>query len=255
MNIFEAIFLGMLQGLTEWLPVSSSGHLVIFQQFFNINPPLIFNTALHMGTLVVILYVYHREVVNILKSLLKGDVKSENGQLGLMLIAGTIPTFLIGIIFRTTLEAFFYSLEIVALAFILTGVILYSTKRGKNTRGLSFFDAILIGAAQGVAIIPGISRSGSTVGFGIIRDIKGEIAVKYSFLLSIPVIMGATIVEFNSSVQVDYLLPIALGTLTSMIMGYISYKVLVRFVNNRSLHNFAYYCWALGAILLIIILL
>jgi undecaprenyl-diphosphatase len=251
LDYYEAVFLGFLQGIAEWLPISSSGHLVLFQHFFDLNTPLFFDASLHLGTILVIILIYHKDVVAIMKSLLRGDIESPEGREGLLLIIGTIPAVLTGLIFQSTIEALFYNIEAVAFAFIITGFLLYATKRFKDGKNLTSSNAFLIGVAQAVAIIPGISRSGATVSVGIIKGVEGEKAVKFSFLLAIPAIIGAAIIEAGSMMHLNYLMPVLVGTVISMIAGYASYRILVRFVRRKGLHYFSYYCWVIGVITLL----
>lgn len=201
------------------------------------------------------MFIYREDITSILKSLSRGDTESHEGKEGLLLLIGTVPTVLIGLVFQSTIEALFHNLEAVAISFIITGFLLFATKYFKDGRNLTSFNAFLIGTTQGLAIVPGISRSGATVSVGIIKGIRGEEAVKFSFLLAIPAIIGAMIVEARNLVQVDYLVPITVGTIISMIAGYASYKILVRFVRRKGLYYFSYYCWVIGAITLLYILL
>ena len=251
MNLLEAVFLGIVQALTEWLPISSSGHLVLVQQLLGLSPPLIFDAMLHLGTLIVVILIFARDILRILRCFVRLDFKSEYGRLGLFLIVGSIPVGVFGLGFRRFFESLFYSLSAVAFAFIVTGFILFFTKRGMGGRELGLWDSILVGIAQGVAIAPGISRSGSTIGVGIMRGVKKEVAVKYSFLLSIPAILGAMVVEMTDLVWEIDLATILVGTIVSMVVGFLSFKLLLNVINRGRLHQFAYYCWAMGIIALI----
>lgn len=252
MNPLEAVFLGIVQALTEWLPISSSGHLVLIQQLLRLSSPLIFDAMLHLGTLIVVMLIFSKDVLRILRCFTRLDFKSEYGRLGLFVVTGTIPTGVLGLVFRRFFEPLFYSLSAVAIAFIVTGFVLFFTKRGRGNKELNLWDSILVGIAQGVAIAPGISRIGSTLGVGIIRGVKREIAVKYSFLLSIPAILGATVVEMTDLVwKIDSTM-ILLGMVVSMVVGFLSFKLLINIINRGKLHQFSYYCWAIGIATLII---
>lgn len=255
MSLLEAIFLGIVQGLTEWLPVSSSGHLVLIQQVLKLNPPLIFDAMLHVGTLIVTILVFFKDIVKILKRFVKLDFKSQYGRLGLLIIVGAIPTGIIGLVFRRFLESLFYNLLAVAIGFMVSGLILLSTRHSAGSRELSLWDSVLIGIAQGIAIAPGISRSGSTIGVGILRGIKKEVAVKYAFLISIPAILGATLVEMKTLVWEIDLVTILVGMGVSMAVGFLSFKTLLRIVKSGNLYKFAYYCWIAGIATLIISIL
>ena len=252
MNLVEAVFLGIVQALTEWLPISSSGHLVLIQQLLGLNPPLIFDAMLHLGTLIVVILIFPKDILRILKCFARLDFKSEYGRLGLFLIIGTIPAGVLGLGFRGFFESLFYSLSAVAIAFVVTGFILFFTRRGKGDRKLNFWDSIFVGIAQGVAIAPGISRSGLTIGVGLMRGVKREMAVKYSFLLSIPAILGALVVEIADLVWEIELTTMLLGMVVSMVVGFLSFKLLLNIINRGKLHQFSYYCWAIGIVTLII---
>ncbi len=162
----------MIQGITEWLPISSSGHLVIAQEYLGLKLPVIFDVVLHLGSLFVVLTVFWRDVVKILKALVHFDLRSEEGRLGLYIFLGAVATFIIGFVFKDLFESFFHSPLAVGVAFILTGSFysfLYFFGRGeKRSKPLDSFRASLIGVAQGVALIPGVSRSGSTIATGLL---------------------------------------------------------------------------------------
>jgi undecaprenyl-diphosphatase len=251
-TVVEALILAIIQGLTEWLPVSSSGHLVIAQQFLGLNPPLIFDLMLHVGTLVVVLFVFRKTVLDILKALAKGDFKSENGKLAGYIIVGSVPIALVGVLLRDTIEQLFSSLTAVGIALLFTAsVLLISEKRlGNNKIGL--FDSILVGAAQAVAIIPGVSRSGLTVSTGLLRKIDKQTAFRFSFLLSAPAILGATVFELKDLAATNLeLAPLIAGTIVAMVVGYLSLKLLERVVMSEKFHFFSYYCMIVGAVVLV----
>jgi len=252
MNLLEAIFLGIVQALTEWLPISSSGHLVLIQQVLKLNPPLIFNAMLHLGTIIVTILVFFKDIVKIVERFVKLDFKSQDGRLGPLILVGIIPTGVIGLGFRFFIEPLFYNLFAVAIGFVISGFILFSTKQKTKGKGLSLWDSILIGIAQGIAIAPGISRSGATIGAGLIRGVKKEVAVKYAFLISIPAILGATVVEMGGLVWDIDLLAGLVGMSVSMTVGFLSFKALLRIVKHGNLYKFAYYCWIAGIASLII---
>jgi undecaprenyl-diphosphatase len=186
-------------------------------------------------------------MVSIISALVRLDFKTEEGKLAIFLVVGSIPTALIGLLFHDTLEALFYNPLIVGAALLVTGLFLYISKRQETTRKLSFLDSILIGIAQGVAIVPGISRSGLTIATGLLRKVERETAFKYSFLLSVPAIIGATITESRElAINHPDLVPMLLGVITSFLVGYASLKLLKKIVMKKRLHLFAYYCWIVG---------
>ena len=254
LSLIETLILAIVQGVTEWLPISSSGHLVVVQQYLlHEQPPLIFDVALHIGTLCVVLAVFRRELISILKALVKLDFKSEEGKLGVFIAVGSIPTALIGYFFHDMLESFFYNVLVVGMALVVNGVFLFFSERRGDGRRVDFLDSLLIGVAQGTAIIPGISRSGLTIATALLRKVEKKTAFAFSFLLSVPAVIGAAILESARAWASDELVISGLDTATmffgvvvSMIIGYISLKLLQKIVMSKRLHLFAYYCWIVG---------
>ena len=266
MSLAQALFLGFIQGITEFLPVSSSGHLVIFQNIFGLKEPnLFFDVALHFGTLLAVLIVLKKEVFSLLKGLLSFSVHIFKGRknelveqdkamarLAGLIIVGLVPTALLGFFFRSIIEVLFNSLLVVGCMLLITGIILWTTRMTgeghKDTGNLSILDAILIGFVQGLSIAPGISRSGSTIAFGLFRKVKKSAAVRFSFLLSIPAILGAMVLEWeNPLLQQGELLNVLAGTVVAAIAGYICLKLLIRMVQKGHLYYFSPYCWAVGS--------
>ncbi len=252
LTLLQAIVLGIVQGITEWLPVSSSGHLVIFQQFFGLQVPVFFDVLLHLGTLTVIFVVFWKDIIKLLKALVRRDFNSEYGRLLISIAIGSIPTALIGIIFHEILVSFFSNLLVVGIALITTGTVLFFCERGEDDKELTLKDSLLIGLAQGLAIIPGISRSGTTIGTGLLRGVDREKITRFSFLLSIPAVIGAGVFEARNVAWsgVEWL-PVIVGVLVSGVVGYFSLKLLLRFVKERRLRCFSWYCWAVGVILIL----
>ncbi|MDH5390010.1 MAG: undecaprenyl-diphosphate phosphatase [Candidatus Bathyarchaeota archaeon] len=241
--------LAVVQGITEWLPISSFGHLVIVEEYLGLEPPLIFNVMLHVGTLFVVLVVFRRDIMKIIKALVRLDFKTDEGKLALFIAVGSVPTALIGFFFHDIFESFSHNLLAVGVALLITGFVLFVSERRKTDRELSYLDSLLIGTAQGIAITPGISRSGVTIATGLLRRVKKEIAFKYSFLLSVPAVIGATAMGSRDLVvgNVD-VVALFLGAITSMMVGYISLKFLQKIVMKEKFHLFAYYCWIVGLI-------
>lgn len=246
-TLIEVFVLAVIQGLTEWLPVSSSGHLVIVQEILGLNLPLIFDVMLHAGTLIVILTVFRKDVAKILKVLVKRDFKAEEAKIALLILVGSVPIAILGFIFYDIIESFFSNLIAVGLALIITGCVLFFSEKKLGNRKIGILDSLLIGLAQGVALIPGISRSGVTVSVGLLRKVDKSIAFKYSFLLSVPAVLGATVLEsidlVIENVDIAYLV---VGVIISMIVGYASLMLLKNIVMNQKIHLFAYYCWTVG---------
>ena len=252
-GIIEILILAVVQGITEWLPISSSGHLVIVQEWMGLGElPLIFPVTLHVGTLFVVLLTFWKEIAGIFKALVRLDFKSEEGKLALHIAVGSVPTAAIGLLFHDIFESFFYSLLAVGLALLITGSFLYISERRKNGKKLGFLDSLLIGVAQGFAIIPGISRSGVTITTGLLRRVEKGKVFRYSFLLSIPAVIGAAVTEsMNLTVSNVDTAILLLGVVTSMIVGYASLKLLLKIILRGKLHLFAYYCWIVGMLLIL----
>ena len=197
----------------------------------------------------VVLVVFWRDIINIVKALVSLDFKTDEGKLALLIAVGSVPTALIGFFFHDIFESFSHNLLAVGVALLITGFVLFVSERRKTDRELSYLDSLLIGTAQGIAITPGISRSGVTIATGLLRRVKKEIAFKYSFLLSVPAVIGATAMESRDLVvgNVD-VVALFLGAITSMMVGYISLKFLQKIVMKEKFHLFAYYCWIVGLI-------
>jgi undecaprenyl-diphosphatase len=247
-EFFIALILAIVQGLTEWLPISSSGHLVLFQNILNYHPGIAFDVALHFGTLMAVFVYFGKDIVDILEAVLKGKWKSENGKLGFLLIVATIPAALIGYLLKPLFESAFSSLLISAIGFGITGMILLiaSLDFKKNTKKLSsYFDSLVIGFVQALAIFPGISRSGSTISAGLLTGLDEKAAMKFSFLMSIPIIFGAGIVEIGNNKLSPNLL---WATLLAFFVGLITIHFLLRFVarDKKNLRWFAGYALILA---------
>lgn len=269
MNFFEALLLGILQGLTEFLPVSSSGHLVLAQAFLGLKEPLVFfDVMLHVGTLAAVLVVYRGAIGNLISggvsAIARRNVSPELKFIWLILL-GSIPTGVIAMLFKDTLEAAFDKVWLVSVMLIVTGGILQlprlrregaSPKRASGNNGgasdaadtgMRWWHAPLIGIAQGCAITPGISRSGTTISVALLCGISAKTAAEYSFLLSIPAILGAVVLKMRD--VVDTAIPlhiIAGGMLASFVVGYIALRVLLVMLNRGKFSVFSYYCVALG---------
>jgi len=249
--LFEILILAVVQGITEWLPISSFGHLAIGEAYLGLELPLIFDVILHVGTIFVVLTVFWRDITKIVKALASLNFKTDEGKLALFIAVGSLPTFLIGFFFHDVFESFSNNLLVVGVALLVNGGVLFVSERRKTERELGYLDSLLIGTAQGIAITPGISRSGVTIAIGLLRGVKKEIAFKYSFLLSIPAVIGATAMESRDLVVGNLdMAALFLGVIASMIVGYISLKLLHKVVMKEKFHLFAYYCWTVGLITL-----
>lgn len=253
MDILQTLVLAIIQGITEWIPISSSGHLAIAQKYFNIKSTLTFDIALHVGTIFVVLITFRKDVIDILKAFFQRDFGSEEGKQALFIIVGSIPTAIIGFIllYYDVIDVFFSNLLIVGVALLITGAFLYASGHVKDGKELNYLDSLLMGIAQGVATIPGISRSGFTISTGLLRKVKREKVFKYSFLLSIPAVLGAmaaTIIKERANLTIGSLdlgLTV-LGVITSFVIGYIALQLLQKIFMKQKFHLFAYYCWIIG---------
>ncbi len=270
MDPIYAVTLGVVQGLTEFLPVSSSGHLVLFQNLFGFTEPeILFDISLHVGTLLAICLVFYRELRSLLTTLLRlprllaaaGGIRplfaeNEDVRLAALIVLGSIPTAFLGLMFHRIADRIFGSVGIVGAMLLITGTFLWFTRRlAERSRLLPQVytrDALTIGLVQGIAVLPGISRSGSTICAALFLGIDRELAGRYSFLLSIPAILGALVLGLDgsladSSVSVAMML---LGGATAAVTGYVALKILLRVVRQGRLYRFAPYCWAIGLVAL-----
>jgi undecaprenyl-diphosphatase len=206
---------------------------------------------LHVATLVVVLVFFRSEVLSIASALLRFDFKSTGGRLALLIAVGSVPTGIIGFTFKDTFELFFHNLQYVGFALFATGVLLFFSERFEAERELTVRHALVIGLAQGIAIIPGVSRSGTTISTALLLGVEKERAARFSFLLSVPAIIGATVFEAGEvNLSEINVLSFAVGMLFSAMVGYLSLKVLLKLVVSQRFHYFAYYCLTVGAVLI-----
>ena len=261
-EISQAIFLGIVQGLTEFLPISSSGHLVFFQSLFGMEEPqLFFDVMLHFGTLLAVLVYFRRDISGIIRgigSMLTGKRKDEEGiKFFFLILVATIPTGLMGFLFKDWFESLFSKPKIVGGMLLITGVILMLTRlkknEGKSIEKMKWIDALLIGVAQGIAIIPGISRSGATISMGLFCGLNRELAGRFSFLLSIPAILGATLLEFKKMDSAPDIATVLIGTATAFVIGTIALAFLMRLIKAGGLFYFSYYCFGVGLLMILLV--
>ncbi|MFW5790365.1 MAG: undecaprenyl-diphosphatase UppP [Bacillota bacterium] len=254
MGFLNVIILGLIQGITEFIPVSSSGHLVIFQNFLEVDGGITLNVFLHFGSLLAVTYVFRKEIIGII------TLKEKYRKLTYLIIVGSIPAGLIGILFEDFFEEVFSTLTVVGIALLITGILLWLSDKIKteerHLEEMKWGDAIFVGIAQAMAIFPGISRSGSTIVGGLFKGLNRELAARFSFLLALPVIGGATLLQARNifSVGLDGITAIELtvGTFTSMIASFFAIKVLLILIKKEKLSIFAYYCWSLGLTIIFI---
>jgi undecaprenyl-diphosphatase len=256
LSIPEIAFLGALQGLTEWLPVSSTAHLIMAEHFlgFPAIPPL--DIILHVGTLVVVVFYFRKEVKNILSALAHLDFKSEHGQLIPLIIVATIPTGIIGLLYVKFLEDTLQTLLAIGITFLVGVAILYTSRIGKENKDtLTYMIAFIMGSAQGLAIFPGLSRSGITISTALLLGLKREKAFKFSFLLSIPAIIGDLAVEAYKqrgqlAAQGIGTIELLVGVMIAMVAGYVAIKLVSKVLSSKKFHYFAIYTLLLGITLI-----
>ncbi|MFH1521150.1 MAG: undecaprenyl-diphosphate phosphatase [Candidatus Micrarchaeota archaeon] len=259
-SYLQAFLLAIIQGITEWLPVSSSAHLAITQQLLGISPPVIFDILLHGGTLFAVLIYFRNDLFALFSGFLTFNPKNQQFQYCIFIVVASIPTAIIGFLFHDFFADMFSNLFFVAIALIITGIILYST-RFQNSKineksKLNFPIAFIIGIAQGFAVAPGISRSGVTISSGLFAGLNRETAARFSFLISIPALVGAGLVEFiGKPLTIDLLGPSLFGACVAAVIGYLSIGFLLDIIRKGHFSIFAYYCWFVALVVIILQLL
>jgi len=270
MSFLEAVILGIVQGIAEFLPISSSGHLALTQLLLGTPEDQIFflSVMLHIGTIFSVLLVYWTDLYNITLEFLKMCWDGIRGKglgldnvyrkLGLLIIVGSIPTALMGIFLKDIFSEVYTSQRVIGLALIATGTLLWTSERTqkfkankKSLKEMTWFNAVIVGIFQGLAITPGISRAGATISGALFQGINRETATRYSFLLSFPVIVGASLMEALDAMTTgtgDVTLPMLLvGIFTSFVAGVFAIRTLIRMISKGKLYYFSYYTWILGA--------
>ena len=269
MDIFQAIIIGLVQGLTEFLPVSSSAHLIFAQQALGVSDVgLAFDVLMHVGTLVAVIVYFFNDIVNMIKGFLLSLVDLKNGnfmgeikkdpykKLAWLTILATIPVGVVGVLFNDMIESMFQGLTIPAFLLLVTGCLLYVSQRMNSgridVRNVTIKEALIMGCGQALAVLPGLSRSGTTIAAGLFAGLDKEFAAKFSFILSIPAILGAAVFQLKdlSGGNIEIGACIA-GFVVAVISGYLAISVLLKIVREKSLDIFAYYCWIVGLIVLI----
>ncbi len=267
MGLIEAVLLGIVQGLTEFLPVSSSGHLVLLSSLLGVEEPtLVFDILLHFGTLVAVFIVFWSDIVSLVKGawriisqpnkwrrLAEDD---PDARIVLSILLGTIPVVIVGFLLQDLVSKLFNAPVFAGYMLLITGTILFVSEKASKTQKapdkITLQDGFIIGLGQAVAILPGISRSGTTIAVGLLRGLRREEVAKFSFLLSIPAILGSQVlgvVELlaTESITTPYWI-MAVGTLVSAITGFFAIKLLLQLVRKNRLLIFAYYTWFVGLI-------
>lgn len=265
MPIYQSIVLAVVQGIAEFLPISSTGHLILFPWFLGWKDPgLTFDVALHAGTLLAVLVFFWRMYVDMIKAAAGfGDSKKpevrENRKLFWLLVLGTIPGAIAGALFEKKADSVLRNPVIIGIALIVVALVMWAgeklTRDSESLTGVSVLDAVIVGIAQAFAVIPGVSRSGSTMSLGLFRSMKRETAARFSFLLSAPIIAGAVIlktyqVHKAGGLPADMRMPFLAGVIVSALVGFFVIGWLIRFLETRTFKPFVIYRIALGVIVL-----
>lgn len=271
MNMLQALLMGLLQGLTEFLPVSSSGHLIIGEKLLGIKQSgILLEVCLHFGTLVAVCIFFWPQIRDIITSFFavllrkktydRKELQKRRQSLFLLLciIVACIPTAIIGLVLEHYSDALFSSVKLVGALLLVTGVVLWLTPRSAASKAaakpLTVKKSLIIGLVQGLAVLPGISRSGSTIAASLFCGVSREDAARFSFLISVPAILGATLLEAFKLKQTGLtaeLLPAIFGAVVAGVSGYLALRFLIKLLNRGKLYYFSFYCWALGAIALL----
>lgn len=256
LELVKFVILGIVQGLTEPLPISSSGHVVIVREFFDLHiSGLTFEIVVNFGSLIAIIIVYRHTIVRLLQNFFRYLIWQENMAkhdfyFGLLVIIATIPIGIIGLLIKDFIETEFSSLIFVAIALIITGIFLWLIRHlqgEKVDEQISIREALIIGFAQTIALIPGISRSGTTIVAAMLVGLKREVALRFSFLLYIPVSIGVTIFSLsNMTADQQLIIPFIIAAITAMLATYISLKWFIQVMIKGKLIYFTYYCFIVG---------
>ncbi|HWP65820.1 MAG TPA: undecaprenyl-diphosphate phosphatase [Candidatus Limnocylindria bacterium] len=259
-TIGDACVLGVVQGVTEFLPISSDGHLALLHWLIAPLPPaetLAVDVGLHAGTLVATIAYFHRDLLGLLAALGPRGTGTWERRWILLLALGSVPAACIGLLAKSAIEQTFTSMTVVGVSFLVTGLLLYATRfvrdARRGERELGALDAIVIGTFQATALLPGISRSGTTIASGLLRHLRADVAARFSFLLGIPAVLGAQVLELGElrALDADMRQAVLVGALVAGVVGLGAIWTLMRVVASRRLHYFAYYLWPLGALVLL----
>ncbi len=262
MGILEALILGIIQGLTEFLPVSSSGHIELGKEILNVQvkDPLLFSIVVHGATALSTLVIFRKDIISILKELFAFKW-NEGTSYSAKIILSMIPVGLVGFFLEDEIESFFEGqILLVGCMLLVTGILLYLTTKAKEKSGeVNFKNAGIVGLAQAVAILPGISRSGTTIAISLLLGVNREKAAKFSFLMVLPPILGAVALKVKDYVEIEQTsgaenissLALIVGFLAAFISGLIACQWMIRIVKRAKLQHFAYYCFTVGTIAII----
>lgn len=253
----NAVLLGIIQGLTEFLPVSSSGHLLLFQQVLHLRgDELLFDLVVHVATLLPVLWVYRGDLATMVTSPWREEgpwLERPGVRLAALVVLATLPTAVIGLLLKDTFEALFGRPQVLVVTFSVTGVLLFLSARVRQgsteVAEMRWWQALVLGLAQGLAITPGISRSGTTIAVGLFLGLSREHAARMSFLMAIPAISGAFVLQARQAEATDVIVSeLLLGGLAALVSGYLALVVLLRLVRRGGFARFSWYLWALAAV-------
>jgi undecaprenyl-diphosphatase len=258
MTTFQAIVFGTVQGLTEFLPISSTAHLILLPWALGWpDPGLSFDVALHLGTLIALLIYFRTDWMALIGSalgVLRGRTQGPDARMAMMIVVATIPGAFAGALFEHRVEDALRAPQVIALMLIALALVLVVAelicRRKKSLDEISWTDAVTVGVAQALAIVPGVSRSGVTISAGLLRNMKRDTAAKFSFYLSTPLIAGAvakrTLEVFKAGATIEQLTPFIVGILVSGVVGYLAIAFMLRYLQTRTTYLFVYYRIALG---------
>ena len=265
-NLIEYIILGLVQGLTEPLPISSSGHMLIFKNLFNMNAlqDLNFEIIANFGSLLAIIFIYRKKILKLVKDFFNYINKEDlfnfknNFKYALLIIIGTIPAGILGLIFKDKIELLSSNVKYVGIALLITAIALFIVRKlngKKDDKDITYVDAIKIGLFQAIALLPGISRSGSTIVGGLLSNLKKDTAVSFSFMLYIPISLATMLLGIIDLIKTpnitSYLLPYCIGMTISGIITYFSAKIFIDIVKKNKLIYFVIYCLIVGTLVLL----
>ena len=259
MSLLESIFLGIIQGVTEFLPVSSSGHLAIFQQIFGLEDVgTSFDVFLHLGTLIAVFVIYWRDIGRLIYDGIGIVVDFVANEFALLIIVSTIPTGIIGIVGKNLVDNASHTLIVPGICLLITAILLVISDNipngNKTPKKTTYLNAVFIGICQGIATLPGLSRSGTTITAGLLCGLRRDFVVKYSFIMSIPAIMGACVLkipDMHTDIAKTGVECYVAGALVSAVVGYICIKTMLVVVRNKQFKYFSAYCGLVGLIAIV----
>ena len=264
-NLLEYLLLGLIQGLTEPLPISSSGHLLIFKKLFKMNAlnDLNFEIIVNFGSLLAIIFLYRKMIWKLIKEFIlyiktKDEKYKSSFKYAWLVVIATIPAGILGLLFKDKIELISNNVKYVGLALLVTSLALFVVRKldgKKDAKDITFVDAVKVGLFQAVALLPGISRSGSTIVGGLLSDFKKDTAVNFSFILYIPISLATMVLGVSDLIKTpnisEYIMPYTLGAIISCIVTYFSAKVFINIVKNKKLIYFVIYCLVVGTLVLL----